>query len=75
VAHARASNKDIGRLLRRLEQQGWTVTGGGNRHFKAACPRRCRCLAIFSSSASAPFAVRRATMHLRTNTCWKEPTR
>jgi hypothetical protein len=72
MARARASNKEIGHLLREIEQQGWTVTGGGTRHFKAKCPNRCRCMITLASSSSNQLAVRRARTHLQSKTCWKE---
>lgn len=72
MPRARASNKEIGLILSAAERQGWTVTGGGMRHFKIRCPHRCHCLAVLASSSSNQLAVRRALTYLRSKTCWKE---
>lgn len=75
MARAKASNKDIADVLSELEQQGWTITGGGTRHFKGKCPNRCRCMVMFASSPSGPNTAKRARQQLRSKTCWKEQTR
>lgn len=75
MAHAKASNKEIGAILRQATRQGWAATGGGSSHYVLRCPRRCRCQVTLGSSVSNRIAFRRIRTYLNNHTCWKEQSK
>jgi hypothetical protein len=59
-------------LLREAERAGWTVTGGGNKHYKLKCPNSCRCIKTMSTTPSNPNYLRNMRAQLHRVTCWED---
>lgn len=70
---ARASDKETRVFLKQTTRQGWHVSGGGQRHYRLACPNPCACTSTVSVSSSDAMALRRLRNHLIRYTCWKDP--
>ncbi len=66
------NRKDFEEQLKRMERAGWTVSGGGNKHFKCKCPGACKCLKTMATTPSNPNYLRDFKAQLRRQTCWKE---
>ena len=58
-------------LLKEVEKEGWSVTGGGNKHFKLKCPNPCKCMKTMSTTPSNPNYLRDMRAQLRRATCWE----
>jgi hypothetical protein len=70
---ARASDKTLRLLLKQADRQGWSVQGGGKRHYLLRCPNPCRCSQILAASGSNVHNLVRSVTRLRNHTCWKGP--
>lgn len=71
--YARPSNKSLRDQLKEVERGGWTITGGGNRHYQLWCPNPCQCRLTLSASPSNINEAKLMRRHLINRTCW-EPT-
>jgi hypothetical protein len=69
--YARPSNVDVRQLIREARARGWTVTGGGQRHYKLLCPNPCKCLHVLASSTTNRLATTRARTRLINHSCWE----
>lgn len=67
---ARARYKETRVLIKEAQSRGWTILGGGRRHFKLRCPNPCRCAHVVSSSTSDVRALANARAFLKSKTCW-----
>lgn len=64
--------KEFEHELKRMERSGWTVTGGGNKHFKVKCPYDCKCMVTVGTTPSGRNPFRTFTTQRARATCWKE---
>lgn len=67
---ARPSDKQTRELFRQAAERGWTVTGGGMRHYSMRCPNPCRCAHVVSASTSNRWAWVKMQTKLNNHTCW-----
>ena len=58
-------------ILRSLESQGWTLTGGGKQHFRAKCPCGQHMKSIHTTP-SDPNYYRKLRTRLKNHTCWTD---
>jgi hypothetical protein len=68
----RHRRKELEALLREAEQKGWTVSGGGNKHFKMKCGESCKCMITVATTPSNPNYPRNLTKQLGRATCWEK---
>ena len=69
--YARPSNPDIRQLIGEALVRGWTVTGGGKRHYRMLCPNECRCIQVLGTSSSNRKMIERSKTRLSNHTCWE----
>ncbi len=70
----RHPDKDLERVLRALEQQGWRVTRG-QKYFKAWCPCEARHWKTIHLTPSSSGYRQNLVGQLRRATCWQEEAR
>lgn len=69
--YARPSNKSIRDLLREVERSGWSIIGGGQRHYQMRCPNECKCHLTLSASPSNKNESKLTRRRLANHTCWE----
>ncbi|RBQ15577.1 hypothetical protein DP939_34970 [Spongiactinospora rosea] len=62
--------KEFEAVLREAESRGWTVTLGGNGHYKMYCPCARKCKKTMPSTPSDPNCLRHLLGQLKRVTCW-----
>jgi hypothetical protein len=72
VSRHRHKDKDLEHIIRVAEDQGWTVTGGGDRYFKMKCPCPDKCMKMVNCTPSGANYTRNLVGQLKRATCWKE---
>jgi hypothetical protein len=65
-------DKEFENEFRKMERAGWTVDGGGNRHFKLKCPNDCKCMIVVSTTPGGRNPLRTFVAQRTRATCWKE---
>lgn len=64
---------DYERLLKEVERRpGWTVEGGGDRHFKIKCPNPCKCMTPIPTTPSKRQSLTILHNQMAQATCWRE---
>lgn len=71
MTRARSSRKEIEKMLREAERRGWTVQGGGRKHYIMLCPNPCRCRYTVSGSSSYRHEAIVNSTRMRRHTCWE----
>ena len=72
MSRHRHKDKDLERVIKIAEKQGWTVTGGGNRYFKMKCPCPMKCMKMVVCTPSGANYTINLIAQLERATCWKE---
>jgi hypothetical protein len=67
----RHPDKDLEKVLKAAEQQGWTVTKRPRGYFKIYCPCADKHLKTVHLTPGSAY-LRNLLGELRRNTCWKE---
>lgn len=62
---------ELEEVLKEAERKGWTVSGGGNKHFKMKCPCPRKCMKTVSTTPSNVNYKRDLMGQLRRATCWE----
>lgn len=54
-----------------MEEAGWVIEGGGNKHFKCKCPCPAKHLKTMATTPSSPNYLRDFINQIK-RACWKE---
>lgn len=72
VSRPRHQDKDLEKLLRSMERQGWRVVKRGSGYFKCYCPCDVKHLQTVHLTPSSSGYLRNLVGQLRRATCWRE---
>lgn len=77
MSRPRHNRPEYERFLKQVERtevngKKWTVTGGGDRHFKVRCPSPCKCMTVVSTTPKRGHTMQTIKDQMRRFTCWRE---